>query len=71
MKVTTKDELVQHLRNTADDMLATIKQDDGPPKVKMPSGEYMEGEAAELWFAFHYNMIDFLRLTANKLEELE
>lgn len=65
-----KKQLVEEILGTAGDLEASIVQDDGPARVKLPSGDYMEGEAADAWFTFHHTVIDMLKRLAKEVEDL-
>lgn len=65
-----KDELADQLALKADDLERAIKKDDGPNRVRLPSGDYLEGEGADMWFEFQYGIIDMLRNVSQAVRDL-
>lgn len=64
-------ELAEEVDGIANDLERAIRKDDGPNRVRLPSGEYLEGEGADMWFQLQYSLIAHYRRLATNIRELE
>lgn len=61
-------EIVRRMFEAAQGMKAATVKDDGPNRVKLPSGEYLVGEGADMFTTLQNEIIRMLEVSVYHLE---